>query len=178
MNRLQVSSKSKLHVNIVKENTKKDIVLCSYFQMCLNILSNHFNSRVGNLLEKRDLKHILPVKESNFSSQQLLLSSTLKTISQYIFILQQKNITMQNDLLTKSQFLNLFSDLCIYGDGDIQENATQVIFHLCSKTMWWKNGLIELYKQYFEYSTVVPIPKKRFVDIFLKFYCFLPSFKI
>lgn len=167
VNRLQVSSKSRMEVNIVKENTKKDIVLCSYFQMCLNILSNHFNSRVGNLLEKRDLNHILPIRESNFSSQQLLLSSTLKTISQYISNLQQKNVTIQNDLLTKSQFLNLFSDLCIYGDGDIQEIATQAIFLLCSKTSWWEEGLIELYQQYFQYSTVVPIPKKRFIIILL-----------
>ena len=165
-----------MQVNIVKENTKKDIVLCSYFQMCLNILSNHFNSRVGNLLEKRELNCILPVKESNFSSQQLLLSSTLKTISQYISYLQQKDITMQNNLLAKSQFINLFSDLCVYGDRDIQEIATQVIFHLCSKTGWWENGLIELYQQYFGYSTVVPIPKKRLILFWFHYFKLLLGF--
>ena len=162
VNRLQVSSKSKMQVNIVKENTKKDIELCSYFQMCLNILSNHFNSRVGNLLEMKDLEHVLPVKESNFSSQQLLLSCILKALSQYISSLQLKNVSIQKDLLTKSQFLDLFSDLCIYGDGDIQETATRALFHLCSKTGWWEDGLIEIYQQYFRYSSVVPIPKKRY----------------
>ena len=160
--RLQLSTKSKMHVSILNKNTKKEIVLSSYFQMCLNILSNHYNSQMGDLLDTKDLENLIPVKESTFSSQQWQLSCMLKALSQYIATGQEKGVEVQKHLLSKTQFIDLFSNLCVYGDSNIQELATQNLFHLCANTDWWEDGLIEIYKQYFSFTPVVPIPKKRY----------------
>lgn len=156
--------------NIVSGITTKDFMVCGHFQMCLNILGNHLNARLCQLTETRDLTTDKPdamVKESTFSSQQLLLSSLLKSL---LFFTSTQTGGMSNynsgkDLLSKSDFLALFSQLCVYGMTSIHETATSVLYNLCSSCDWWEDGLIEVYRKYFGYSSVVPIPYKRF-DVF------------
>ena len=114
-NRVQLTSSrsgSNKHVNVTLGNTKKDIVLCSYIQMCLNILSNHLN--VDQLLHDQNIESVVPVKESTFSSQQLMVHCLLKAIDIYISSKDQPSTCNQNRI-TKDQFLAFVSQPCVYG---------------------------------------------------------------
>uniref|UniRef100_A0A7M5TZX2 UBC core domain-containing protein n=2 Tax=Clytia hemisphaerica TaxID=252671 RepID=A0A7M5TZX2_9CNID len=167
-NRVQLTSSksgSSKHVNVTLGNTKKDIVLCSHIQRCLNILSNHLN--VDQLLHDQNIESVVPVKESTFSSQQLMLHCLLKAIDIYISS-KDRPKPCNHQLITKDQFLDLFSQLCVYGMTNIQETATKVLHQVCSSEEWWEDGLIEIYRKVFQYNSVVPIPKKRVFSTLMK----------